>query len=197
MVRLFGSAHETIRLTRPPRGWYPFRQDIFITKSYVKAIDQPTQRCTNDDTNINECIFGFIEKLIGCRPDIQGSEFSDGTSCTTMEQLMDLANISRIFEEADGNDIYEATGCLASCEKNYYSLSQGVLSGGYNRDLHVKFKIMDRTYEEKEQYIIYDISSFIADVGGYMGLLLGCSLSSLYADMESFLQKFLCRLKTN
>ena len=71
------------------------------------------------------------------------------------------------------------------------------MSGGKSDVLNLKFKILDLTYEKREQYVIYDISSFIADVGGYMGLLLGYSLSSLYADMESVLQKFLCRSKRN
>ena len=34
------------------------------------------------------------------------------------------------------------------------------------------------------QYVIYDYSSFIADVGGYLGLLLGQSLYSFYLMME-------------
>ena len=34
------------------------------------------------------------------------------------------------------------------------------------------------------QYVIFDYSSFIADVGGYLGLLLGQSLYSFYLMME-------------
>ena len=35
-------------------------------------------------------------------------------------------------------------------------------------------------YEEKKHYVIYDFNSFIADVGGYMGLLLGFNLHSIF-----------------
>ena len=35
----------------------------------------------------------------------------------------------------------------------------------------------------KEEYLIYDWDSFISDIGGYIGLLLGSSLYSLYQDM--------------
>ena len=34
------------------------------------------------------------------------------------------------------------------------------------------------------QYVIYDSSSFFADVGGYLGLLLGHSLFSVYTMVE-------------
>ena len=35
-------------------------------------------------------------------------------------------------------------------------------------------------YQEMEEYLIYDFNSFIADVGGYLGLLLGQSLYGIY-----------------
>ncbi len=34
----------------------------------------------------------------------------------------------------------------------------------------------------RREYVRYDTDSFIADVGGYLGLLLGHSLLSLFAD---------------
>ena len=51
--------------------------------------------------------------------------------------------------------------------------------------------ITERSYEEREQYIIYDTSSFIADVGGYMGLMLGVSIMSIYNNAETLLKKLL------
>ena len=55
--------------------------------------------------------------------------------------------------------------------------------------LHVV--ITERSYEEREQYNIYDTSSFIADVGGYMGLMLGVSLMSMYNSLETLFKKLL------
>jgi len=37
--------------------------------------------------------------------------------------------------------------------------------------------------EVREQYELYDISSFVADTGGFLGLLLGASLLSLFESM--------------
>ena len=50
-------------------------------------------------------------------------------------------------------------------------------------DLHITFTITDGSYEEKEQYLLYGLDSFIADIGGYLGLLLGWSLFSLYNEV--------------
>ncbi len=40
-------------------------------------------------------------------------------------------------------------------------------------------------YEHKEQYKIYDVNDFVADVGGYLGLLLGHSMYSVFAGMTN------------
>ena len=45
----------------------------------------------------------------------------------------------------------------------------------------------ESAYIEEEEYFIYDFDTFIADVGGYMGLLLGSSIISLMDEVESLL----------
>ena len=35
-------------------------------------------------------------------------------------------------------------------------------------------------HQEMEEYLLYDLNSFVADVGGYLGLLLGQSLYGIY-----------------
>ena len=49
---------------------------------------------------------------------------------------------------------------------------------------------MENVVNVRKQYVIYDFNSFIADVGGFMGLLLGFSLLSIYDEMESLLKRF-------
>ena len=48
----------------------------------------------------------------------------------------------------------------------------------------------ESAYIEEEEYFIYDFDTFIADVGGYMGLLLGSSIISLMDEVESLLLRF-------
>ena len=54
-------------------------------------------------------------------------------------------------------------------------------------EFQIKCLINEDAYEEKEQYIIYDWNSFVADVGGFLGLLLGCSALSLYNELDNVL----------
>ena len=176
-----------------------YSQVIYITKTHMKTLDQPSQRCSQGNANITTsvCIARFLEKNLGCNPLILGSQSSKTSQCTTKTQLLALANASKQFEDADEDDIYAMTGCLPSCEKDQYSLTVDPLKSEigtkFRCEVHLQFTMLDSSYKEEEQYIIYDVNSFIADVGGYMGLLLGSSLLSLYMAMEAFMRKLLCR----
>ena len=175
-----------------------FTQVIKIIKTHMKAVDKPTQRCSESNENTSICIAKFVEKQLGCNSMILGSQHSEAPQCTTKSQLMALANLSRVFEDAHENKIFEMTGCLSSCEKHQYSLSVEPLQveklEWYENEVeqcqvHLKLQMLDSAYKEEEQYVIYDTASFIADVGGYMGLLLGSSLLSLYMAIEACLRK--------
>ena len=51
---------------------------------------------------------------------------------------------------------------------------------------------MDGTFDVKEEYYIYDKDSFMADCGGYLGLLLGASLLSLYHMISEWISTMVC-----
>ena len=44
------------------------------------------------------------------------------------------------------------------------------------------------------QYVVYDHNSFIADVGGFLGLLLGHSIFSVYATTYDAIEKGIKRV---
>ena len=50
----------------------------------------------------------------------------------------------------------------------------------HNPQLILKFHFKDSSYTLREEYVVYDSDSFIADVGGFFGLLLGQSLLGIY-----------------
>ena len=195
---MYGSASKVVSLDDP--SFYTFSNDIFITKTHVRALNQPTQKCIQEINAINTsaCIAGFIEQQVGCNANIMGNQYSEDNPCNTKAQLLALANVSSMLSQANENDLYDMTGCLSPCEKNQYSLFKGPIEkivAHWSHDtlgeLHLRFIIEDSTYKEEEQYIIYDMNSFIADVGGYMGLLLGSSLLSLYNEIESLFRKLI------
>ena len=178
-----------------------FHFNIYISKTHVKALNQPFRRCTSKtkSPNTTKCIASFIERELGCSPNILGSQYPDGIPCNNKSQLVGLANITRFFRSADVNEIYGMTGCLSACEKDEYAMwvdpAEKVVNDHHSGkcEYHVRFQITQTSFKEEEQYVIYDTDSFFADIGGYMGLLLGCSLISLYNSLEALLKRLLCR----
>ena len=194
------------RGTKPGTGCHgyqgkKFYQVIYISKTHVRALDNPDQRCSNKGMNPNTsaCIARFVNDKLGCNTMILGSQYTKTSPCITKSQLLALANMTRVLKEADGNDIYEMTGCLSSCEKDRYSVSaeptiraEELWSSPLTCQVHFEFIMQESSYHLEEQYHLYDIPSFLADIGGYMGLLLGSSLLGIYMSMEDLLRKLCC-----
>ena len=191
-VNIFGSASHEVRVSQCR---FDGGQQLTIKRVRIKALDQPSYRCQSDASSINTsaCIAGYIEKQIGCNPNIQGSQYSTGPPCTTKSQLLELKRYMDIFQENHDKDVYKLTGCLSPCEKDSFILQTQPIhcrDDGY-AEFTLEFTIVDRWNKEEEEYIVYDTDSFIADVGGYMGLLLGFSILSLYHEMEALLKRFI------
>ena len=98
-----------------------YSYDMKITKSHLKALDQPSEQCSTRDPNTSECIATYIEDKIGCSIKIHGGRNkTDKPPCKLLSELNALRNITRRMQEADANTIFQITGCLASCERDEY-----------------------------------------------------------------------------
>ena len=192
-----------------------YHYEMKISKSRLKALDQPAERCdiSKREPNTSQCIARYIQDQIGCRMNIYGGKSkADMTSCQLISELEAMKNISRILNEATANAIYELTGCLPSCKRNEFAKIDGTFKtltewhGNCYRqptDLHLEFKVMEASYKEEEQYLIYDFNSFIGGVGGILGLcnltaiiLLGCSVMSIHNQLANLLGRFKTGTKT-
>ena len=173
---------------------------IVMRKTRLKALDRPEERCDSNTRhpNTSQCIARYIERRIGCSMKIHGGGSTDMPPCTLKSEEEAFKRITTQLENANANYIYELTGCLASCERNEYGIkdehfilkngSECYQQGQPHYDMQLDFWIMTGSYKEEEQYVIYDFNSFIADVGGFLGLLLGYSALSLYDEFESLLR---------
>ena len=60
--------------------------------------------------------------------------------------------------------------------------------------IELEWEYMNSDYIVRQEYLTYDINSLIADVGGYLGLLLGHSLLSIYQWLMEWIAKLLGKL---
>ena len=116
-----------------------------------------------------------------CNPDLLKSS----------EKTFKLAALSE-------TNIFQSFGCMPSCSKNDISLTmvkefdRTKDKDKSNTSLRLRLYYMDGTFDVKEEYYIYDRDSFMADCGGYLGLLLGASLLSLYHMISEWIATVVC-----
>jgi hypothetical protein len=183
--RVFGSVMKQFQLDQNASvGNF---QQFEITRTQWKALDQPSDRCnsTHDNPDTMACITEYIETECGCTIPLAKTN-SDFPTCNETAQFQKLNDLTIKLVEADDNAIYNITGCISACNKNEYELKAITDLLPYDLPKHqllLNIGFNSGRYIEKEQYVVYDTNSFVADVGGYMGLLLGHSLFSLYHNV--------------
>ena len=186
--------------------WEPYKQRyqgayLDIKKIHTKHLNKPSEPCTSEiqRPNTTACIAEFIEAKLGCSVNIQGMRSSERPPCQSAEQFVEFTSLSRELQYADASVIYNMTGCLSSCEKDKYDVimtDKTEQAWDYKWSywglsyLTLYINMHESAYIEEEEYFIYDFDTFIADVGGYMGLLLGSSIISLMDEVESLLLRF-------
>ncbi len=183
---IYGSASNVIKIMKPKFDYF---KGYELTRVKLKKKDRPDDRCNEDgsDINVEACIERFIESKVKCSSKFQLWKRRQ-PSCTTMEEYKKWNDFTLNITNLDETQIYKLTGCLASCNIMQYQMfsEEGLLRqqeqspGTRDKFFVLRFMFSSGKYEEREQYYVYDIDSLIADVGGYMGLLLGHSLYSLY-----------------
>ena len=181
-----------------------------IKRSEIKALDKPYQRCDSSqvEPRVAKCVEErFVEKSLNCSlrrlmsnpllSKCNGSKLLSTfkASSTRLQQIRqngktfpqeDSYDIFWELNRLDEREIFEKTGCMPSCLKSKIKLVPE-----YNNDMindhrkvaRLSFVYPRGEYDLVEEYYIYNLGSFIADVGGYLGLLLGSSLLSMYHTM--------------
>jgi hypothetical protein len=85
--------------------------------------------------------------------------------------------------EATGEQqVFNMTGCMPSCYRKEFK-SKILVDDEIPSDkdeIRLYLWYGSTKFERKTQYLTYDLSNFVADFGGYLGLLLGHSLLSFY-----------------
>lgn len=190
-VMAFGSTYKlySIRTTTVIRTYYKY---LKVKRTHRKYLDNPSERCTHEDTNTTACIAEYIAHKIGCTVNIQGIEPTTYPHCNDKTQLAAFVNVSKKLEQAGATDTYEMTGCLSSCEKENYDVtlenwSDDIRHRNKYSQLLLTFTIYERSYIEEEQYVIYNSNSFLADIGGFLGLVLGSSMLNVYDEVVGLL----------
>ena len=185
MVDVYGSKLKYLRIEQNPgmHFWYD------IKRSEVRTQDKESRRCdaSGIEPSVSKCVGRFIEdKMNKCS---LGLLMSDPLLERCNHQKLgdpsqnEHLNIITSIDTMDEREIFELTGCMPGCEKSEFHLTTMDVAPKADQKLSIYLTYLHGEYDLTEEYYIYDHISFIADIGGYLGLLLGYSLLSMYHNL--------------
>ena len=193
-VGIYGSAYKEFYLDEKNENPnQSFDASFVIKESHTKALDKQSQRCntSKEPSSVSKCVGHYVENNLNCSMHFLMSNSMLETcnlkhlSKKELEQIYKFYKVKvKTYEESQ---LYDLTGCIPGCYKKTYELKAIKLKPQVNTrmELQIQLQIPNGEYELTEEYLLYDFNSFIPDVGGYLGLLLGYSLLSMY---QKFIQ---------
>ena len=113
-------------------------------------------------------------------------------TCKKSEEFLQYKNVTKMLDKTNAISFWKTIGCIPKCTYTQYKLTQVFdsnynkvkYSGGKDEGANIELTVVALTseIEIKERMWIYDGNSLFADIGGYMGLLLGASIYT-FADL--------------
>ena len=163
---------------------------IQIKRSEVNAIDKPSQRCdpAKDEPSVSKCFEKHFEKYLNLNCSLK-RRWSSPVHNICNHRNWSTSENHTLFEKflivsgLDEREIFETSGCMPGCSKSTIEISPEYhdnMIKKYNNEVRLLFYYNSGEYELGEEYYIYNWGSFVADIGGYLGLLLGSSILSMY-----------------
>ena len=97
---------------------------------------------------------------------------------------LQLRNLKEQVDKMDAKTVLKETGCLLDCYKNQYKATKEATYQELG-SMILDYNFPTGQYTENTEYVLYDYNTCIADIGGYLGLLLGQSILGVYQLMAS------------
>ena len=159
-----------------------YQYQYHVMQDEILTLDQPAHRCREPDRsqNISNCISNFMKAKYNCSISILGN-FGEMEACN-YDDAREAIRLKNDLAEKAEHEIYRKTGCMPSCDRRQIELEL-ILTRMENTKIPtiwLKFGYRDALYNLNEEYLVYDWDLFTADIGGYLGLILGFSLFSVY-----------------
>ena len=184
---IYGSAFKRLLIAENTT----YRHKFYVNSNKVIDIDKGRagQRCVNDGAqdSVGRCIVRYIEEDNNCT--------TYGLMANKAKQICNKTANKHVQIDWLEEEIFELTGCLPNCARDMISFKQAPdwprnrPASSSGQTVQVLLQYEDGSYYLTEEYEDYDLSSFIADVGGYLGLLLGHSVLSYYYIFVDLMMK--------
>ncbi|TRY77461.1 hypothetical protein TCAL_16980 [Tigriopus californicus] len=148
----------------------------------------------------HECLDDYVERTIGCALPWRNGSNPKFAICQTSGQFLEYWTMVDHLIDWGESYLYQITGCYTKCRRHYLKVSKhNTIKAGNDGKNAVSF--ITFVYKEPElsietENLAYDSLDLIGDIGGYLGLLLGVSILTVW-DLCHNLGLVLVKKKNN
>ncbi len=169
-------------------------KEIFLTATKTIAINVPNHPCNEDNNHsVARCVDDYINsELLGCTLPWLANQSSSGPK-RICNSIQDLTNYLDSMIYLNTQEVYDIGCYTLNCETVQWEMVKTVES--YMKAEQSNMTALRLMFQNSQPVtvlkhsIVYGFSNFVADFGGYLGLLLGASLLSIYDSSVAMITK--------
>ena len=139
-----------------------------------RNLNRPESPCVEDDDyDFLSCVTRSVVDKGGCRYPWDNNN-SSAPVCTTIEKILETERLFFNISKLERKDVVNMTGCKVPCTYREYTVLNDLMKGlteGFG--VAVVFPSTEIRLEEEDY--VYPILSFVAELGGALGMFLGFS----------------------
>ena len=172
-----------------------FSQEYALERTEWNKINHDDARCNPQkfSSPILPCINAKLDAKLGCSYPTMKGPASGQRPCEAKAEHMRRLKLSYPYMYGSEAAVLNYSGCLSSCKiveyfvtpKSELQQSEPVGPDELPNSLLIQLWFPSGRYLEREQYWVYDVNSLFADIGGYLGLLLGHSIYSIFCSLDA------------
>ena len=160
-----------------PNSAYFVRSGKQIVTNKLKS---PTMNCNEDNSNKQtNCLNKFYAKKLGCTLPWTNNI---GEKCTGKDKFAEYKNLSIRIRESEIEEELIDQGCIIpNCRQQTWTIESNTKWESSTNQTKTLLQYEFPHYTKvlvRNEIKLYTLSSFVADVGGFLGLLLGESMVS-------------------
>ena len=161
----------------------------------TKNLKTSKRDCQEDNSiKLTSCLNNFYARKLGCiLPWVQ----ENGEKCKGKEKFEEFRNLTKGIEEPEiQKELLDQRCTIPNCHRRTWTIDSTKMvdfnhaQGGNQSSSEIWYNFPRNTQVlVRNEILLYTFSSFIADVGGFLGLLLGESLVSYILMVTNMMKK--------
>lgn len=165
-----------------------------VSKKIVESLSRGEEPCDpHNRQEVVPCVLDYVARNMSCLlPWYQKEEFSHKPPCQSEEDFEHFALLDSKLQALDIRSLLRTTGCRRNCRYGQYEarLTLEYALPENQTSTNIRIQATRSIVTVETEVLMYDLQQFVADFGGYLGLLLGASVLTAFDKIVIILTAF-------